>query len=82
MAAHILLIGEHLGTGETLGYVLDGDHPMDAIVNVDDPLLQLRCPLDYLETGNSLTWLTEADLHQPELHTEWYHHEPQEEIPS
>lgn len=79
MPAHILIIGEHLGTGHTLGYLLEGHLETGAVVTVEDPLLKLRCPKEYLETGNSLVWLTEADLVQPGLTTELYHHEPSEE---
>lgn len=64
---HVILLGHHIGTGNRLVYVLEGDIETDAIVTVDDPELQLYVPKDYIETGNSLAWFTEEDILHPNI---------------
>ena len=60
--ADAILIGKHTGTEQNLIFVLHGDDATDAIVNVNDPELVLYVPKDYIETGDSLCWVSNEEL--------------------
>lgn len=67
---HVVVCGLNKRTGLYLVYVLSGDIQMDAIVDMTDKNLELFIPEEWIETGNSLAWLTKADLIAPNMYAE------------
>lgn len=60
--ADAILLGRHTGTEQNLLFILHGDDATDAIVKVEDPELVLYVPKDYIETGDSLCWVSDDEL--------------------
>ncbi|MES9681856.1 hypothetical protein ABWK22_02825 [Gottfriedia acidiceleris] len=62
---HVVVAGYNHDTKQYLAYVIDGDIEMDAVVEVRNPRLELFIPQEYIETGNSLAWMSKEELTTP-----------------
>jgi hypothetical protein len=67
---HVVVAGHNKETDKYLAYVISGDIEMDAVVVLRNPHLELFVPEEFIETGNSLAWMSKEELTTPGMYAE------------
>ncbi|PFK99963.1 hypothetical protein COJ01_18130 [Priestia megaterium] len=67
---NVIVAGYQSDTNQYLTYLIEGDVEDRAVVEVDSKNLKLFVPKEWIETGNSLVWMTKEQLTSPTVDAE------------